>query len=69
MLFLLFYLFWCLLSFTFVTFVLLQEAFSLVAYVDPWSCPANHLLDAQGREIVCNELNGAILSKSPFGFC
>jgi hypothetical protein len=40
---------------------LLQEAFSLLAYSDPWSSPIASLLNPIQREPVCDALNGAIL--------
>jgi len=41
--------------------VLLQEAFSLLAYADPWSSPVASQLEPTGRESVCHSLNSAIL--------
>jgi len=41
--------------------VILQEAFSLLAYADPWSSPVAGQLDPAGREAVCHTLNSAIL--------
>jgi len=41
--------------------VLLQEAFSLLAYADPWSSPVAGQLEPTGRESVCHSLNSAIL--------
>lgn len=40
---------------------MLQEAFSLLAYSDPWSSPVGGQLEAAGREPVCAALNSAIL--------
>ncbi|XP_037644030.1 ran-binding protein 9 isoform X1 [Sebastes umbrosus] len=39
----------------------LQDAFSLLAYSDPWSSPVGYQLDAIQREPVCSTLNSAIL--------
>ena len=39
----------------------LQEAFSLLAYADPWSSPVGGQLEPSGRESVCAALNSAIL--------
>ena len=39
----------------------LQDAFSLMAYGDPWQSPLKHLLDHQQREPVCAALNSSIL--------
>jgi hypothetical protein len=48
--------------------VLLQEAFSLLAYADPWTSPVADQLQTKGRESVCHSLNSAILeSKSQPG--
>jgi Ran-binding protein 9/10 len=42
----------------------LEDAFSLVAYSDPFTeSPLSHLLDISGREAVADELNSAILCK------
>ncbi|XP_037085416.1 ran-binding protein 9-like [Pollicipes pollicipes] len=41
---------------------LLQDAFSLLAYADPWSSPVKWQLDPVQRESVCAALNSAILS-------
>ena len=38
-----------------------QEAFSLLAYADPWSSPVGGQLEPSGRESVCAALNSAIL--------
>jgi len=40
---------------------LLQEAFSLLAYADPWASPVAEQLQTKGRESVCHSLNSAIL--------
>ncbi|TPX34232.1 hypothetical protein SmJEL517_g03082 [Synchytrium microbalum] len=40
----------------------LQEAYSLVAYPDPYHSPVSHLLDPMGRVPVANALNSAILA-------
>lgn len=40
---------------------ILQEAFSLLAYADPWKSPVAKQLDTSGREAVCHSLNSAIL--------
>nr|XP_043884136.1 ran-binding protein 9 isoform X2 [Solea senegalensis] len=40
---------------------LLQDAFSLLAYSDPWNSPVGYQLDAIQREPVCSTLNSAIL--------
>ena len=39
----------------------LHDAFSLLAYGDPWSSPVGHQLDPVQREPVCAALNSAIL--------
>ena len=39
----------------------LQDAFSLLAYSDPWQSPLAHLLSPAEREPVANALNRAIL--------
>jgi len=41
--------------------VMLQEAFSLLAYSEPWSSPVGGQLEAAGREPVCAALNSTIL--------
>lgn len=41
-----------------------QDAFSLLAYSDPWSSPVGYQLDAIQREPVCSTLNSAILGRS-----
>ena len=43
--------------------MILQEAFSLLAYADPWSSPVAGQLDPAGREAVCHTLNSAILGR------
>lgn len=40
---------------------MLQNAFSLLAYADPWSSPVGHQLNPVEREPVCAALNSAIL--------
>uniref|UniRef100_A0A672V894 RAN binding protein 10 n=1 Tax=Strigops habroptila TaxID=2489341 RepID=A0A672V894_STRHB len=40
---------------------MLQDAFSLLAYSDPWNCPIGQQLDPIQREPVCAALNSAIL--------
>ncbi|GAV04515.1 hypothetical protein RvY_14784 [Ramazzottius varieornatus] len=40
---------------------LLADAFSLMAYSDPWASPLKHLLDHQQREPVAAALNSSIL--------
>ena len=40
-----------------------QEAFSLLAYSDPWTSPVGGQLDPVGREPVCAQLNSAILGR------
>ncbi|RXM33042.1 Ran-binding protein 10 [Acipenser ruthenus] len=40
---------------------MLQDAFSLLAYSDPWNCPVGQQLDPMQRESVCATLNSAIL--------
>lgn len=44
--------------------LLLQDAFSLLAYSDPWNSPVGYQLDAIQREPVCSTLNSAILGGS-----
>ena len=39
----------------------MQEAFSLLAYADPWNSPVGNQLEPAGREPVCAALNSAIL--------
>lgn len=38
-----------------------QDAFSLLAYADPWASPVGFQLDPVQREPVCAALNSAIL--------
>ncbi|CAL1580686.1 unnamed protein product [Knipowitschia caucasica] len=40
---------------------MLKDAFSLLAYSDPWSSPVGYQLEAIQREPVCSTLNSAIL--------
>uniref|UniRef100_A0A674BBL7 RAN binding protein 10 n=2 Tax=Salmo trutta TaxID=8032 RepID=A0A674BBL7_SALTR len=40
---------------------MLQDAFSLLAYSDPWNCPVGQQLDPMQRENICSALNSAIL--------
>ncbi|XP_035218801.1 ran-binding protein 9-like isoform X2 [Stegodyphus dumicola] len=40
---------------------MLQDAFSLLAYADPWASPVGYQLDPVQREPVCAALNSAIL--------
>uniref|UniRef100_A0A8C2APJ3 Ran-binding protein 10 n=1 Tax=Cyprinus carpio TaxID=7962 RepID=A0A8C2APJ3_CYPCA len=40
---------------------MLQDAFSLLAYSDPWNCPVGQQLDPMQREAICSALNSAIL--------
>merc|ERR1719384_715734 len=40
---------------------MLQDAFSLLAYPDPWNSTVGGQLDPSGREPVCAQLNSAIL--------
>ncbi|CAL8323904.1 unnamed protein product [Gadus morhua 'NCC'] len=40
---------------------MLQDAFSLLAYSDPWSSPLGQQLDPMQREALCSALNSAIL--------
>lgn len=42
---------------------MLQDAFSLLAYSNPWSSPVGWQLDPQQREPVCAALNSAILGE------
>ena len=44
-----------------MTVSLSQDAFSLLAYSDPWSCPVGQQLDPMQREAICSALNSAIL--------
>ena len=43
---------------------IVQEAFSLLAYADPWNSPVGAQLDPAGREPVCAQLNSAILGQN-----
>lgn len=43
---------------------MLQDAFSLLAYANPWNSPVGWQLDPQQRETVCARLNSAILGKT-----
>ena len=43
--------------------LLLQDAFSLLAYSDPWSSPVGYQLNPVLREPVCASLNSAILGE------
>ncbi|XP_017791143.1 PREDICTED: ran-binding protein 9 [Habropoda laboriosa] len=43
---------------------MLQDAFSLLAYANPWNSPVGWQLDPQQRESVCARLNSAILESS-----
>lgn len=40
-----------------------QDAFSLLAYSDPWNSPVGNQLDPIQREPVCSALNSAILGE------
>lgn len=40
-----------------------QDAFSLLAYSDPWNCPVGQQLDPTQRESLCSALNSAILGR------
>lgn len=42
---------------------MLRNAFSLLAYSNPWDSPVGWQLDPQQRETVCARLNSAILGK------
>lgn len=44
-------------------FLYVQDAFSLLAYSDPWNCPVGQQLDPTQRESLCSALNSAILGK------
>lgn len=41
--------------------ILLQEAFSLLAYSNPWASPVGKQLSPSKREPICAKLNSAIL--------
>lgn len=43
---------------------MLQDAFSLLAYANPWDSPVGWQLDPIQRETVCAQLNSAILDSS-----
>jgi Ran-binding protein 9/10 len=43
---------------------MLEDAFSLLAYSEPWKSPVGWQLDPQQREPVCAALNSAILRKT-----
>lgn len=43
-----------------------QEAFSLLAYSNPWDSPVGWQLEPIRREPVCSALNAAILGTSPY---
>ncbi|XP_073992141.1 ran-binding protein 9-like [Rhodnius prolixus] len=43
---------------------MLQDAFSLLAYSNPWNSPVGWQLDPAQRETVCAQLNSAILESS-----
>ncbi|XP_074115292.1 ran-binding protein M isoform X2 [Cotesia typhae] len=43
---------------------MLQDAFSLLAYSNPWNSPVGWQLDPQERETVCARLNSAILEST-----
>ncbi len=47
----------------------MQEAFSLLAYAEPWKSPVGGQLDPAGREPICDALNSAILGTDdiPYG--
>lgn len=47
---------------------MLQDAFSLLAYSNPWNSPVGWQLNPQERETVCARLNSAILGKSTSSF-
>ena len=42
---------------------MIQDAFSLLAYSNPWNSPVGWQLDPQQRETVCARLNSAILGE------
>ncbi len=46
----------------------LQDAFSLLAYSDPWNSPVGYQLDSIQREPVCSTLNSAILGRYSISF-
>lgn len=45
---------------------MLQDAFSLLAYSNPWNSPVGWQLDSQQRETVCGRLNSAILGAEAY---
>lgn len=47
----------------FFCFLLFQDAFSLIAYSNPWASPLGWQLCPSKREAVCRALNSAILGK------
>lgn len=46
---------------------MLQDAFSLLAYSNPWNSPVGWQLEPVQRETVCSTLNSAILGM--YGIC
>lgn len=52
-----------LINFYSISVMLFQDAFSLLAYSDPWNSPVGAQLDPVQREPVCAALNSAILGK------
>ena len=48
-------------------FLSVQDAFSLLAYPDPWNSTVGGQLDPSGREPVCAQLNSAILGETQQG--
>ena len=48
----------------FLEFLSFQDAFSLLAYPDPWNSSVGGQLDPSGREPVCAQLNSAILGRA-----
>ncbi|CAB0037293.1 unnamed protein product [Trichogramma brassicae] len=46
---------------------MLRDAFSLLAYANPWTSPVGWQLDPRQRETVCARLNSAILAGVPQG--
>lgn len=46
-------------------FLQFQDAFSLIAYSNPWASPLGWQLCPTKRETVCRALNSAILGKLP----
>uniref|UniRef100_A0A915KQV7 CTLH/CRA C-terminal to LisH motif domain-containing protein n=1 Tax=Romanomermis culicivorax TaxID=13658 RepID=A0A915KQV7_ROMCU len=43
---------------------MMQEAFSLMAYIDPWKSPVSRQLDAEQREPIAAAVNSLIMEKS-----